>query len=152
MPPVRTAAHDVDSLTYTSFWWLADRLRGWGVVVSPAKGAELRARLAASERLEVEADFACARYATEIPLITATVPGPLPGEILITGHLCHPQPGANDNASGAAAVLETARVLARLAGRGALPAARRTVRFLWMPEFTGTYAWLAGGRDRSTRT
>ena len=44
-----------------------------------------------------------------------TLPGTLPGEVLVTGHLCHPQPGANDNASGAAAVLETARVPSRCA-------------------------------------
>src|SRR5262249_39629050 len=63
------------------------------------------------------------------------------GEVLVAGHLCHPQPGANDNASGAAAVLETARAVAALAARGELGRSWRTVRFLWMPEFTGTYAW-----------
>jgi hypothetical protein len=76
----------------------------------------------------------------------------LPGEVLVTGHLCHPQPGANDNASGAAAVLESARVLASLAAAGELPEPRRTLRFLWMPEFTGTYAWLAGEPARAART
>ena len=152
MPPVRTAEHDRDSLCYTSFWWLADRPRGWGVVVSPAHGAELRARLAAGERLELEVAFDCERYVGEIPLVTTTLPGTLPGEILVTGHLCHPQPGANDNASGAAAVLETARVLAALAASGDLREPRRTLRFLWMPEFTGTYAWLAGDAQRAART
>jgi peptidase M28-like protein len=152
MPPVRTAEHDRDSLAYTSFWWLADRPRGWGVVVSPARGAELRTRLAAGERIELEVDFDCERYTGEIPLLTTTLPGTLPGEILVTGHLCHPQPGANDNASGAAAVLETARVLAALAATGDLAGARRGVRFLWMPEFTGTYAWLAGDAQRAART
>jgi len=143
MPPVRTEAHDRDSLTYTSFWWAEDEPRGWGVVVSPNRGADLRERLDAGERLEVEVDFACERHATTIPLITTTLPGTLPGEVLVTGHLCHPLPGANDNASGAAAVLETARVLRHLAESGVLPAERRTIRFLWMPEFTGTYAWQA---------
>jgi hypothetical protein len=152
MPPVRTAEHDRDSLTYTSFWWLADRPRGWGVVVSPERGAELRARLAAGERLELQVDFDCERYTGEIPLVTTTLPGTLPGEILVTAHFCHPQPGANDNASGAAAVLETARVLASLAAAGDLAGSRRTVRFLWMPEFTGTYAWLAGDPERAART
>jgi hypothetical protein len=152
MPPVRTAEHDRDSLSYTSFWWLADRPRGWGVVVSPARGAELRARLAAGERLELEVDFDCERYVGEIPLVTCTLPGTLPGEILVTAHLCHPQPGANDNASGAAAVIETARVLGTLAAGGGLAEARRTVRFLWMPEYTGTYAWLAGDPERAART
>ena len=143
MPPVRTEAHDRDALAYTSFWWLGDRPRGWGVVVSPARASELRARLAAGEALEVEIDFDCERYVGETTLLTTTLPGTLPGEVLVTGHLCHPQPGANDNASGAAATLEVARVLAALAARGELRSPRRTLRMLWMPEFTGTYAWRA---------
>jgi hypothetical protein len=143
MPPVRTEAHDRDALAYTSFWWVGDRPRGWGVVVSPARATELRERLAGGETLEVEIDFDCERFAGETTLLTTTVPGTLPGEVLVTGHLCHPQPGANDNASGAAAVLEVARVLAALATRGELRSPRRTLRMLWMPEFTGTYAWRA---------
>ena len=152
MPPVRTAEHDRDSLPYTSFWWAGDRPRGWGVVVSPARGAEWRTLLAQGAPLELEVDFACERYAGAIPLITTTIPGELAGEVLVTAHLCHPRPGANDNASGAAAALETARVLARLAAEGALATPRRTVRFLWMPEFTGTYAWQAHAPERTRLT
>ncbi len=152
LPPVRTEEHDRDSLAYTSFWWLGDEPRGWGFVVSPARGAELRARLVAGEPLELEAEIVSRRFATEVPLVTATLPGQLPGEVLVTAHLCHPKPGANDNGSGVAAALEAARVLAELGRAGTLPRARRTIRFLWMPELTGTYAWLAGGRERATRT
>ena len=152
MPPVRTEEHDRDALAYTSFWWAGDRPRGWGVVVSPARAAELHQRLAAGETMEIEVDFDTERYAGEMALLTTTVPGSLPGEVLVTGHLCHPQPGANDNASGAATVLETARVLATLADRGELRAPRRTVRFLWMPEFTGTYAWRALEPERAAAT
>ncbi len=150
MPPVRMAEHDRDSLPYTSFWWLGDQSRGWGVVVSPARGADWRASVAMGEELELEADFSCERYRGSIPLVTTTVPGTVPGELLVTAHLCHPRPGANDNASGAAAALETARVLHALVRSGVLPESRRTVRFLWMPEFTGTYAWQAHA-SRSTR-
>jgi hypothetical protein len=152
VPPVRTDAHDRDSLAYTSFWWVGDRTRGWGVVVSPDRGAALRARLAAGEKLEIEVDYDCERYTGEFTLVSAEIAGELPGEVLITSHLCHPRPGANDNASGSAATLECARVLAALADRGELPAKRRTLRFLWMPEFTGTYAWQALHRDRVART
>jgi hypothetical protein len=147
LPPLRTEADDRDSLAYTSFWWLADRPRGWGVVASPARGQELRARLAAGEPLEIEVDFDCERFEGRIPLVCAVIPGSLAGEILITAHLCHPQPGAVDNASGAAAALECARALASLAAGGGLPEPRRAVRFLWMPEFTGTYAWQALRRE-----
>lgn len=148
VPPVRTESHDRDSLAYTSFWWAGDRPRGWGVVVSPDRGAQLRSRLAAGEALELDVDLDCERYTGEFAIVSAEIAGELPGEVLITSHLCHPRPGANDNASGSAATLECARVLSALAGRGDLPAPRRTLRFLWMPEFTGTYAWQALHRDR----
>lgn len=152
LPPVRTEAHDRDSLAYTSFWWGPDEPRGWGFVVSPARGEELRARLAAGERLEVEVEIVSRRFPTETPLVSATLAGDLPGEVLVTAHLCHPYPGANDNGSGVAAALEAARALAALERAGGLPAPRRGIRFLWMPEFTGTYAWLAGGAERASRT
>lgn len=152
LPPVRTREHDRDSLAYTSFWWLGDEPRGWGFVVSPARGAALRERIAGGERLELEVEIESRRFATHAPLVSATLPGTLPGEVLLTAHLCHPLPGANDNGSGVAAVLEAARALAALEREGGLPAVRRTIRFLWMPELTGTYAWLARDPARAART
>jgi hypothetical protein len=69
--------------------------------------------------------------------------------VLIVSHLCHPRPSANDNASGVAANLESARVLAALAAGGALPEPRASIRFLWIPELTGTYAWMGAVPDRA---
>ncbi|MEO5618684.1 MAG: DUF4910 domain-containing protein, partial [Candidatus Eisenbacteria bacterium] len=69
----------------------------------------------------------------------------------VTAQLCHPQTSANDNGSGVAAALETARSLAELARRGEWRP-RRGVRFLWMPELTGTHAWLEGAPERAART
>ena len=152
VPPVRTDSHDRDSLAYTSFWWQGDEPRGWGFVVSPDVGARMRARLAAGESLMLEARIESERFATEIPLVTAVLPGTLPGEVVLTAHLCHPQPSANDNGSGVAAVLECARALHDFATSGRWPEPRRSVRFLWMPEFSGTYAWLAGDPERAQRT
>ena len=142
VPPARTRETDRDSLAYTSFWWGASEPSGWGAVLTPNGGERLRARLAAGERVELEVAFECAFAPIDIELVSATIPGTLPGEVLVTAHLCHPKPGANDNGSGVAAALESARVLAALARDGRLPAERRTLRWLWMPEFTGTHAWL----------
>ena len=153
VPPVRTDAHDRESIAYTSFWWNGDEPRGWGVVVSPAAGQRIRERLRAGEALEIEADIATRRFATTIPLLSARLRGTEPGEVLVVSHLCHPQPSANDNASGVAANLETARVLAALATRGLLPEPRCSIRFLWVPELTGTHAWLGlePGRPQTLR-
>lgn len=70
--------------------------------------------------------------------------------MLIVSHLCHPQPFANDNASGVAASLEAARVLAALRREKRLSQPLRTLRFLWPPEMTGTYAYLQRRRQEGT--
>lgn len=81
-----------------------------------------------------------------LPVVTGRLPGAGDGDLLMTAHLCHPRPGANDNASGVAALLGAARVLAgpRLAaatGHGT-GEGRTGVRFLWGPEFVGLAAYL----------
>jgi hypothetical protein len=78
-----------------------------------------------------------------IEAVTARISGTTDEEVLVVGHLCHPAPMANDNASGAAAAMEAARALHALISSGRLPQPRRGIRFLWMPEMTGTYAFLA---------
>lgn len=84
--------------------------------------------------------------AARMRVVTALLPG-APGaellpEIWMTAHLCHPRPGANDNASGVAALLGVAETLRRLAGSGRLDTRRRTVRFVWAPEYVGAAAFL----------
>ena len=149
-PPVRDFFDDPDQVAYTSFWWNGDEPRCFGFVVSPREGEALRARLRAGAGLELEVDVDSRRFATAIPLVSARMAGEIPGDVLVLAHLCHPEPSANDNASGAAAALETARVLAELARRQAWRP-RRGVRFLWVPELTGTYAWLARDPGRAAQ-
>lgn len=149
--PVRGPDDDPEQVAYTSFWWAGDQPRAWGFVVSPAEGTRLRERLARGEALELDVEIASRRFATPIPLVSARIAGDTDEEVLVLAHLCHPQPSANDNASGAAAALETARTLLALRARGAWTP-RRGVRFLWMPELTGTHAWLAADPARARRT
>jgi hypothetical protein len=51
-------------------------------------------------------------------------------------------PGANDNCSGVATILEIARTLNTLINRGELPRPKRTIRFLWGPEISGSSAYM----------
>lgn len=55
--------------------------------------------------------------------------------ILLTAHLCHPKPGANDNASGSALLAEIVRVLNKFHFERAITA-------LWIPEMYGTVAYI----------
>jgi aminopeptidase YwaD len=51
-------------------------------------------------------------------------------------------PGANDNCTGVGTILEVGRTLARLIKDGDLPRPARTIRFLWVPELSGSRAFM----------
>jgi hypothetical protein len=69
-----------------------------------------RRRGGATARVLVELDD---RAAT-LPVVTGRLPtGADGGEVLLSAHLCHPRPSANDNASGVAALLGIARATAQ---------------------------------------
>ena len=152
LPPVRDRHDDPDALAYTSFWWDETGPRGWGFVVSPRVGERLVERLVAGAALDLDVEIESRAFPTGIPLVSTRLAGDEPGEVLVLAHLCHPLPSANDNASGVAAALETARVLTTLRARGTLAGAGRSVRFLWVPEITGTCAWLARDPGRARET
>ncbi len=63
-------------------------------------------------------------------------------ELVFTAHLDHPKESANDNASGSAALLDIARALQESIADGRLPRPKRSLRFLWVPEFYGTMAYI----------
>jgi len=153
-PPVRETMDLPDALQYTSFWWRGapEEQTCFGFVLTPRHGARLRKLIKQLEsqgkppvvvRTEVEAHL----YDGEIEVVSALIPGKEPGRVLLVSHLCHPQPSANDNASGVAANLEAARTLQSLIDAGELPQPRRTIQFLWMPEMTGSHAYLSRHED-----
>ncbi len=72
-------------------------------------------------------------------------------EIIIIAHLCHPSPGANDNASGAAGLLELARSLKSMCDKKVLPPPKYTIRFIWVPEFNGTIPWMKRHEEKIKR-
>lgn len=78
-----------------------------------------------------------------VDVVTAAIPGDKypDEEIAVTAHL--DEIGAEDNASGSAALLEMARTLQEMIRAGKLPRPLRTIRFLWGPEYLGTAAWLS---------
>ncbi|PIE08537.1 MAG: hypothetical protein CSA74_01785 [Rhodobacterales bacterium] len=93
-------------------------------VASPPVFADINVRVAPEGRM---------------PLLELVLPGqdPQAAEVWVTSHLCHPRPGANDNASGVAAALLLAASI-RAGGAAGLGPLRRTVRFIMGPEFLAT--------------
>lgn len=128
----------------------------FGFTLSAREGARLKQRLLAGERITVRAQI----VAEEVPYrhedIVAFIPGtdPEAEEIIFTAHLFEGtvKQGANDNLSGCACILETARVLNTLIAEGRLPRPKRTIRFLWAPEYEGTGKWVQAHPDIMKRT
>lgn len=158
IPPIRTRMDIPDALQYTSFWWSGrpGEKKCFGFVLSPKEGEALRnlarkptaqvKRAGRGKRpsaLKVFARVKSRFYDGHIENVTAFIAGETREEVLVVAHLCHPQPSANDNASGSGLVIEVARTLQTLVSSGALPKPRRGIRFLLVPEMTGTYAYLA---------
>jgi hypothetical protein len=99
------------------------------------------------------------QYPVQLPIVTAVIPGngsiapAAKDEVVFVAHLFEgaTKQGANDNTSGVAVQLEIARAWIALVKSGALPTPKRTVRFLWVPEISGTMAYLREHRDEAAR-
>jgi hypothetical protein len=116
--------------------------RTFAFMVSLKQARNFQARLAAGGTVRLRASVKAQRHAGEYEIVTATIAGADPAlaqqQIAFTCHLDHPRPGANDNASGCATILEVARSYARLIAQDKLPRPRRTLRFFWPPEIEGS--------------
>ncbi|HET7745697.1 MAG TPA: M28 family peptidase [Vicinamibacteria bacterium] len=149
-------------------WWREDeRLVRWGhldsftetkafaFMVSLGQARALQARLGRGETVRLRAVVRAGRHPGEYLVATGTIPGAdakrREEEIAFTCHLDHPRPGANDNASGCATILEVARAIAKLVREGRIPRPARTLRFYWPPEIEGTTVLLNARRDLAGR-
>ncbi len=117
--------------------------RAFAFVVSERKLRELKSVIDRKDSVMVHVDLATERKPDSIRVISGVIRGEkFPNEeIVITAHLDHYKPGANDNASGSSSLLEMARTLNHLIATKQLPRPQRTIRFLWLPEFSGSIAW-----------
>jgi hypothetical protein len=117
----------------------------FGFGLSRRRGNELRDRLLRGEKFTVRAMVKAETHPYFYENVIATLPGSdlAAEEVLLTAHHCHNKPGANDNASGSACLLEVGRALRRLIDEGKLPKPKRTIRFLWVPEMSGSIAYVA---------
>ncbi len=146
-----SARPPADAFPYMALFPTPEEAAGKGIPVVAVPRATARRLLRMLEKGEVIVRVRVdAEYGGEasFPYATAVI-GEGPEEIHIVAHLCHPSPGANDNASGAAAVAELAATLSSLACRGELGRPGAALRFLWVPEYTGTLYYMARrGFDR----
>lgn len=118
----------------------AHHTRLWGIMIPPRRGEKLK-RLASAGRVRVRALVSTEIYEGELLYAEGLIKGRSDEEVLLTAHIN--EQGANDNASGAATLLESARALHSLISSGKLPPPRRSIRLLMMPESYGTIAYVS---------
>ncbi len=104
------------ALSYDQYRWMKSLLRKRQVEIKTQMNVDR-----GSDELEV--------LETHVGEKTNTKP------IVMMAHLCHPRPGANDNASGSALLVEIVRTLKKIN-------LNREVVALWVPEMYGTAAYL----------
>ena len=146
-------------------WWKEDEnLVRWGhldtfpapktfaFMVSLKQARAWQERLAAGQPVRLRASVKAGQHPGAYSIATAVIPGAdREHEVVLSCHLDHQRPGANDNASGCSAILEVGRTLAKLVREGRLPAPRRTIRFVWPPEIEGTTTLLNARPDIAAR-
>jgi hypothetical protein len=136
-------------------WWREDEnLIRWGhldsfearhtfaIMVSLKQERAFQERLAAGEHVMLHAVVRAARHSATYNPVTALIPGTdrRSEEIVLSCHLDHQRPGANDNASGCATILEVARTLSTLIAEGKIAQPSRSIRFVWPCEVECTMA------------
>jgi len=117
---------------------------GWAV--GPRIAREISAMIARGERVVLRSIVEAETMPGEIEVVHATIPGDGSSDqvVIVSAHLYegYIKQGANDDNSGCAVTLEMGRTYIRLINEGKLPRPKRTIHFLWVPEFSGTNAWL----------
>jgi aminopeptidase YwaD len=118
----------------------------WGFILSERMGLDLLSMLEKHQAVKVHAVVKAAEYDAPMNVVVATIPGDgsTNEEFHFTAHLFEgiAKQGANDNCGGPATQLEAGRAWIEMIKDGTLPKPKRTVRFLWVPEISGTTAYL----------
>jgi aminopeptidase YwaD len=123
----------------------------FGFFLPPREGILLRDRLTGREKIKVHAvvEVQNLDYDMEVPSCIIKGTDPTAGEIVFSAHLFegYVKMGANDDLSGCAAILEIARMLNTMIKEGRIERPKRTIRFVWAPEFSGTGPWVVENKE-----
>ena len=121
------------------FPWAEDIEKLKPSMTLPYKSAmQVKSWLSKGETVKVEMMIDAELSGGEMPVVEAKV-GSGGLKVFFVAHLCHPHPGANDNASGSGLSIELARACKTLYEKQGLDG---QILFLWVPEITGTCAYL----------
>ena len=131
---------------YTAMWprKKENPQSGFGFNVTKKDGLMLKKYLEQGQQVVVKVDIEADNYESHVEPLVCVIEGSTypEKEIIIMGHLCHYKPGANDNASGSAVMMEVVRAFKKLIDKNVIRQPKRTIRFLWIPEFNGMVPYL----------
>lgn len=136
-----------DMLQYTGMWPRTEELGRvtFGFNLSHRQGEKLRDLILSGKKVVLQGQV---KGMGLEPFFMDIVVAHLRGsekpdeELVLSAHLDHPKESANDNASGSAALLDIARSLKELTDSGRLPKLKRSIRFVWVPEWNGTMPYI----------
>ena len=128
----------------------------FGFFLPPREGMVLRDRLMGRQKITVHAVVQVQNldYKQQVPSCFIKGTDPTAGEVIFSAHLFegYVKMGANDDLSGCAAILEIARMLNTMINEGRIERPKRTIRFIWAPEFSGTAPWVAENKEIMKKT
>jgi aminopeptidase YwaD len=155
MSNVRESLDIPDARGYQSIWPTADEAKKstFGFSISKRQGNQLRSMLQNGKMVKLKAKVDAELFPSKLDVLTATIQGKSKPqeEVFLIAHLCHPKPGANDNASGSGLLLEIARTITSLIKSEKIKTPARTIRFIWVPETYGSVAYLSKHEDSPER-
>jgi hypothetical protein len=128
-------------------------MHSFGLKISARSAGYLKSLLSTRRvtvHISVLTEFTSGRLRT----LVAEIPGwEKPTErVIFVAHLDHYKPGANDNASGSATLAEMVSAFVLLLKQEKLRTPARTLTFLWVDEYSGTYAWIRAHPEETRNT
>jgi hypothetical protein len=142
VPPYNKPSEHPDIIAESGIPYDPQR-KPFAVNISPRTAQNLKLRLRAGPvtlRVQINSTFIQSRVKNlQAEIAGATIPDE---RVVLVAHVDHYRPGAHDNASGSATLLEIARSLGLAIERGTLSRPARTLTFLWVDEHRGTNSWI----------
>jgi hypothetical protein len=148
--------YDPTQVPWTGLWGEPGQKLGFAFMMPPREGYLLRDRLMQDKKIKVHALVKTSKEITDLQVPTCVIPGtdPNAGEVIFSAHLFegYLKQGGNDDISGCAVILEVARMFNTMYEEGRLPRPARSMRFIFIPEFSGSIPWTQAHKDIMEKT
>lgn len=130
---------------YDAFWPAPgeDKTSCFGFSLKQADGLKMKKWLEEGKVVRVKASVNAKLGTGKVEALSALIEGKdTSKEFWLFAHVCHPHPGANDNASGSGALMEALRVISSLIDVEIIEKPEHSIRFVWLPEWSGTLPFI----------